>query len=783
MAARKRASSGSSSYALSTTDRDRTPQGTAALASDLPAHVTAPDDMYLYASRPPKGYIVGLLGQLKTIYSEQDALIDRIRSTRQHTNQILLDPDYRIVPIEVHDATVTDEIQRVAAMMVTNPATMTVTPANSASEKAQTNATLREKVTEAILAQAGRRSSGQDTLEALADAAVGDGGGWCKVLWDPHAWESVYSVNSRLAKYQREVEVDDEDHEDYGRYKAARDLPDDAPEEVLTARGNYSWDERPQKKLSYTDTLEFWRDRDAAKQSAIDAGKIPIRWIPVDVKCVYPVWLSGELQEVIEEYERPEFSVFRQYRLARTEDGQLYQLPEHALSEEMGEPQAIGSGTGAPNVKVIEHYDDTYCTVIVEANFTTEAGSSKSSCQVAQYEHYYGRVPYFFAPGVWMNFWANRKVGWSIAEAKRFLVDYRSFLFTLHAQVCARDALPPLQRVRIDPSIGVRGRTNAPKEPEKWRPGRIYDNPAGTKLEPIPFDPKSAQAIREEIAMVSAAIEKLESPRVKAEIGGGLEGAGFAINQILTEARIRHDPISKGLERLLADVTKFTWYIIRNLIGEKVWVYGEEAQVGRYGSTKRKGKATRKLGWLGLGPEELDGSVKIEWKLDPAQASAKMIEARYWHERISAGTASKDMAIEAMGDNPDEVRRSIAMDEIRATPFYKKRQMQALMWEAGRGDLIFEAIAEEMAATGAVPGAPVQPAPLAGGGAAAGIGGAPGGPPGMGDPAALALSAGGSGARPVMMRGGAPVGGGVGPGAVLPSAGAGAAVPAQNIPG
>jgi hypothetical protein len=185
-------------------------------------------------------------------------------------------------------------------------------------------------------------------------------------------------------------------------------------------------------------------------------------------------------------------------------------------------------------------------------------------------------------------------------------------------------------------------------------------------------------------------IDKLSTPRMEGNLGG-VEASGFAINQVLAESRLRFDPLAQAIERTLDEVTRFMWHLIRTKIGETVWVYAT-------GDTS---------GWLGLGPKDLKGDVRIEWKLDPTLPSAALVESRYWVEQVKAGFASMDQAITAQGRNPDEVRFGQTLDRMRQSEWYIKFMDQYVTSAVGRGDLTSQAWeAQQLAQTGQMPMAP-----------------------------------------------------------------------------
>jgi hypothetical protein len=83
-----------------------------------------------------------------------------------------------------------------------------------------------------------------------------------------------------------------------------------------------------------------------------------------------------------------------------------------------------------------------------------------------------------------------------------------------------------------------------------------------------------------------------------------------------------------------------------------------------------------------------------------------------------------------LGDNPDEIRRSRARDEIRATPAYKQWLQAEVFMNAGRGDMLQKAQqAMQIAQQGQVGAAQGQ---LPGGPGPGVFEGAPGGVPDLG---------------------------------------------------
>jgi hypothetical protein len=668
---------------------------------------------------PDERYLLALRDEARETFLNQDEQIDRMRELRTLQRKVPIPPELLLIPIEIRDPTIADELQRVVATLINQPPSLTVTPGKEGVETLKRNATEREHWTEEVLRVAGSREPGPDTLMRAADAVVADGGGVTKLTFANDLWDERYAL--RLAGY---------------------DL-DEAP---LTEEEQDAWaDNQPRGRKPRTTrdesdgALSSREYTEAAEETKKGAGP-PFRWTAPDIRTVYPIFQGTTIGEVLEYTERPINATFRKYRLG-------YDQQRNIVAEEYAErvppPEGTPPGVGAlvsndspaGSVEFLEHWDDEWVTYYV-------AGANKDGRAtgkiVQQWRHGYNRHPYFFAPGLWMGWWRNRKVGWSVAETKRWLVEYRSYLWTIHAQQAARDTLPPVDVEVPDGAAPIRGDDGSPKISEAYQIGKMYYGVPGTKRTPWQF-PQVAASLREQIALVTEAIEKLSVPRIEGNLGG-IEASGFAINQVLAEARIRFDPLAQSIERMLEEVTRFLWHLVRTKVGEKVWVYA----------------SGRETGWKGLGPTDLKADVRIKWKLDPTLPSAALIESRYHVEQVKAGFESMDQAIEAQNRNPDEVRFGLALDRMRQSDWYLQYEQAYVLGQVGQGDLIEQqqeaAQAEQLAMQGSMQ--PQLPAP-GNGAAPGGIGTAPGGmgTPQIPDMQKMLMAQNGVGAEGVQMQG------------------------------
>lgn len=497
---------------------------------------------------------------------------------------------------------------------------------------AERNTTLREQVTAALFDVCGRRDGPPSTHAQLVDACIADGGAWAKFAFIKDIWLEAGGLRRRR------------DSEDSGAYIAAID------------------------------------------QKRKEAGP-PFLFQSADPLTVYPFWSGGKLGTMVEIGEAPFISSLRQYGLTASSGagGGNYQFTEGSI----GKSQALDSGL-PKTVKTYGYWDEQwYCYLIDAPGFDPYMVREP-------FQHGYGRVPFFNAPGLMMNHWRNRKVGWGVAQTKSYLIRYMNYLATVHADVAARDAYTPAIH-QVDPEHGI------PLDPQGNKKTR--DEKVGLREVVLTYGPNdrwlpfpvqdTAPALREQMALVRDMIQSSLTPKVVGNIANVEGGAGFGISQVIAETKIAQHPFLENLSMMYVDLTRFAWELIGRKLGarDKVWVFVPGDPV----------KAKRG-GYLGLSKADLTDAVQVEVEIDPERPTAKLVEGRYWVEQVGAKFASRQQAIEAQGRNFDEVEDGLTEDNIRETPWYKKFTEDEVAQAMGMGHLMELAQqAQQVAQTGVTP--------------------------------------------------------------------------------
>lgn len=600
---------------------------------------------------PDERYITSLKTALERQFTPDNELVEFIRLVREMKQPIDIPDECRRVSIDVRDPTVRDETNRVVATITHNQPTWHVAAGNE-SDRAIRAATRLEYWTAATIWAAGKRNAGAHAFHTVSDATIGDGSGWSKFLFVADLWEERWRLG-----------------------RAYRDALDGLDEDA---------DDAADKRRKLAE--EFDEESEMAKKRA---GP-PFVWRPVDVLSIFPVWDGHVLTEMLEVSERQTIRVLGEYGL-----NAIDLLPAQvthagpAISEEEALDRLGDTMT------FIEHWDDTYRTYLITGSGTSTMGASAKI--VEQKEHEYGRVPYFWAPGPMPNYWTGRKVGYSVGDSKSSLVNYMSWLLTMSTQDMVTQLSRPMFIERPESAEPLIGDNKEPVETKttNWALGELREMGPGSRVTGAPLEP-IAPALKDMVSLVEARIQQLNTPTVSGDIGGGLQGAGFAINQVLTEAKTRHDPYIKALEAMLEEITLFLWSLAAKKVQEGIWVsYDSKPTMGKPPLTQ----------WVAIDEDDLKRVVGVRVQIDPELPSAQLVKSRWLTELEQARRINHDAAIEEEGRNPDEVRRGLIMDEMRDGPLYKAMSMQEVLYEIGEGDLL-ERLAKQAADTGTPLGMP-----------------------------------------------------------------------------
>lgn len=176
--------------------------------------------------------------------------------------------------------------------------------------------------------------------------------------------------------------------------------------------------------------------------------------------------------------------------------------------------------------------------------------------------------------------------------------------------------------------------------------------------------------------------------------------SGYQLSQAIHIARLAFDPIVQNMERTLARRTGFESWLIENRIRETCYVWGEPPKGGS--------KRTADAGWLGIGPDELQGVHRYKIRLNPETPTNRVVDVRLHAEMVSNGFETRAMAVEALGGNPDEVEQGLMLEMFKQRPEVVDHMMQRALQKLGLADQKALQGAEQQGGQPADPGADLQ---------------------------------------------------------------------------
>lgn len=141
--------------------------------------------------------------------------------------------------------------------------------------------------------------------------------------------------------------------------------------------------------------------------------------------------------------------------------------------------------------------------------------------------------------------------------------------------------------------------------------------------------------------------QMVEEDAPSAVLGGSPGDSGYQDHQAIWQANLSVNSIIQGAEKCLAESFAFIARIIATKIKEPVHVYGE--------LPPEQGQKS-KPGWLTLGPDDLpDGDYGCTVTFKSDNPASNVITTRTQIEMLGATLTDWDSAVEATGQNPDEV--------------------------------------------------------------------------------------------------------------------------------
>lgn len=404
--------------------------------------------------------------------------------------------------------------------------------------------------------------------------------------------------------------------------------------------------------------------------------------------------------------------------------------------------------SGTPTLTMIEVWRKNVCYYVLLGPGQLSSGTGMGRGTVVKtIRHGYAdpttgalRGPYFRTLGSVTSSREPGRSGLGVLFGYLSLFPMLDSLRTMQFAAAVMTGFPAFRRV-TPPNTGLPAPFGddglpAAKAAEPIKPGFVYPY----DIQPIE-QPEAAPVLRETMMDIREELQGILPPVLQGVTAQS--DSGYEYNQAVYLARTKWSAPIQNIEQTLADRVGFESWLIENRIGETVYAWGEPPK----SATNRKSGGDQ--GWLGIGPDDLNGVHTYGVHLNPETPSNEVIKVRTHKEMVDAEFEDIDDARTDLGKNPDEVERAILARKVKQLPQVQDFLIRRMLQKLGQGEAIAQAAAQQATqqmdggaggfAAGApdvfqpgqngVPIAPTAPGPSAAPGGGAGVPANPTGSP------------------------------------------------------
>ena len=414
------------------------------------------------------------------------------------------------------------------------------------------------------------------------------------------------------------------------------------------------WAGYPRRSTDADESAETFLQRaERFKKSA----RFPLAWRDVDVTTFYPLEGEDGLEACLEIAERPRHLVQRRYGLITDKrSGHLVAAGGDAepTVNSTAQPEAPNAAPRA-TARVVEYWDDEYFAYLVDGHL------------VRRGRHGYGAIPYVHAYGDQTPSRDPAKAGVSMLASMEYLVPLLDQLLTMKQNALFLYAYPTPKITNfspIDPSLNNDGRPRA----LDFRPGEILPLYQGEDLTFLQWQ-GTPPDLDELIAQTRAMIDQAGAPSVLFGIPPDGNASGYLLNQLINTARVSFQQVARHAEQALERIVQLMWRLVETRIGETVFVFEAEDDHG----------------WIGLGPQDIDGYHAVRVRLDPLGPADDVAQGTLAASLVGARLASRRWAMrEKLGiEDAETVEDEILLDELIDAPEIRSAIVREALGQAG----------------------------------------------------------------------------------------------------
>ena len=181
--------------------------------------------------------------------------------------------------------------------------------------------------------------------------------------------------------------------------------------------------------------------------------------------------------------------------------------------------------------------------------------------------------------------------------------------------------------------------------------------------------PAAAVSLDELIAQTRAMIDQAGAPSVLFGVPPEGNASGYLLNQLINTARVSFQQVARHAEQALERIVQLMWRLVETRIGETVFVFEAEDDHG----------------WIGLGPQDIDGYHAVRVRLDPLGPADDVAQGTLAASLVGARLASRRWAMrEKLGiEDAETVEDEILLDELIDAPEVRSAIVREALGQAG----------------------------------------------------------------------------------------------------
>ena len=353
-----------------------------------------------------------------------------------------------------------------------------------------------------------------------------------------------------------------------------------------------------------------------------------------DPHCIY-VW-----KEV------PESTLRKTYGVYKNADGS-FTKPEDKDAHP-GPGYEANTGKSESTVTVIEYWDRNYCVIVAESTRETWMGARKvrDGFLLADWEHHFGRVPYFARPAfITEQLDEDKKFAGPLDGIYNEMPEHKR-LRTMGSAISYQTAFAPLQVKTVVDGESILDDSGSALTFLELEPGKARQMAPGQSIEVIPQSPEVRNFFAE-MAASESRIQRYSLPPVAKGESPGADTANAAISNLHRFNLSMLDP--------MADSAALQWEAMMRFALEQIKKMGETVYVLDRNTDS----------YLSLSAEQIP-SVNVTVKATPDQGQQQLLIEKHATEQFLAGVGTEQSMYEMMGkENPEEWVEASFVDKIR----------------------------------------------------------------------------------------------------------------------